>query len=337
MAILVLGATGFVGRAIVGALVEAGEEVRSAARHPRADPHPSSRDEGSPGASGASSAKRGRATSVRCDLRDPQTLPAALEGVGCAYYLVHSMGDGRPDFRAVERECARNFAKAAVESGCGRIVYLGGVSPHRRAHASEHLASRLEVGEILRASGIPTVELRAAMIIGEGSISWKIVRDLAFRLPLMVLPRWLESRTRPVAIADVVAGLLAARRLPIDAVDGSAWFDIPGPEVMSAREILRRVALLRGRQIPMLSVPLLTPRLSALWLKLVTGADYGIARELVLGLSEDLLPRDARYWRMTGHEQLQSFDEAAAIALEAERIQARASRPAMRVRDAHAS
>jgi hypothetical protein len=155
------------------------------------------------------------------------------------------------------------------------------------------------------------------MIIGEGSVSWKIVRDLVMRLPMMVLPRWLDSRSRPVALVDVVAALLDARLIPLEQ---STWFDIPGPEVMSAREILQRVALLlNGRYVPMVRVPVLTPRLSALWLRLVTGANYAVARELVLGLTTDLLPRDARYWRLTGRETLQSFDEAAAIALESER------------------
>ena len=296
MKVLVLGATGFVGRALVDALVDAGEDVRAASR--RARPRK--------GAAGSPSP-------VSCDLLKPETLASALEGVDCVYYLVHSMGDARADFPAIERRCAHNLAHAAAIAGCRRVVYLGGVAP--RGEPSEHLASRLEVGAILRAGAVTTVELRAAMIIGAGSVSWKIVRDLALRLPLMVLPRWLESQTRPIAIADVVTALLDARHVR---VEGSAWFDIPGPEVLSAREILRRVALLRGRHIPMVRVPVLTPRLSALWLKLVTGANYAVARELVLGLGEDLLPHDARYWHLTGHETLQSFDEAAEIALAAE-------------------
>jgi uncharacterized protein YbjT (DUF2867 family) len=316
MSVLVLGASGFVGRALVGTLVEAGVDVRAASR--RAPP--SSLTRSSPGRPGPSW--------VACDLEDPSTLPAALEGVDCAYYLVHSMGSEADDFRAKERACAVNLARAAEASGCGRVVYLGGVAP--RGAMSEHLASRHEVGELLRSGRVPTLELRAAMIIGYGSTSWKIVRDLAARLPLMILPRWLDSRSRPIAIADVVAALRDARELPLDA--GSTWFDIPGPEVMSAREILRRVARLRGRYIPMLRVPLLTPRLSALWLKLVTGADYRVARELVLGLADDLLPRDARYWRLTGHETLQSFEEAATIALDAEPRQRQSSNVRTRMR-----
>jgi uncharacterized protein YbjT (DUF2867 family) len=153
------------------------------------------------------------------------------------------------------------------------------------------------------------------MIVGNGSVSWQIVRDLAVRLPLMILPRWLESRSCPVALADVIAALVAAKRI---ALEKSAWFDIPGPTVLSAREMLTRVARLRGRRVPMVRVPVLTPRLSALWLKLVTGADYAIARELVLGLAEDLLPESASYWDLVGRRPLVSFEDAAREALRTE-------------------
>ena len=179
------------------------------------------------------------------------------------------------------------------------------------------------MGEILRGGKVPALELRAAMIVGNGSVSWQIVRDLGVRLPLMILPRWLESRSCPVALSDVIVALVEARRIPLE---GSAWFDIPGPEILSAREMLGRVSLLRGRHVPTVRVPILTPRLSALWLKLVTGADYAIARELVLGLAEDLLPDRARYWDLIGHPSLRSFDEAAKEALETE------ARPAMLAR-----
>jgi uncharacterized protein YbjT (DUF2867 family) len=155
------------------------------------------------------------------------------------------------------------------------------------------------------------------MVIGYGSASWQIVRDLAMRLPAMVLPRWLKSRTRPVALDDVVTALIAAAELPIEA---SAWFDIPGPEIMSGRQILERIAALRGRRILAVEVPVLTPQLSALWLRLVTRADFTLARELVLGLSEDLLPKDERFWDLIGHTQLVSFDDAARRALASESV-----------------
>ncbi len=166
-------------------------------------------------------------------MAQPETIPPALEDVDLAYYLVHSMGRHGDDFREADRRCARQFAHAAAHSSCRRIVYLGGVAP--RGRPSEHLASRLEVGEILRASAVPTLELRASMIVGNGSASWQIVRDLAARLPFMVLPRWLESKTCPIALADVIAALRDAREVPLA---GSTWFDIPGPDVLRARELL---------------------------------------------------------------------------------------------------
>ena len=162
------------------------------------------------------------------------------------------------------------------------------------------------------------------MVIGYGSASWQIVRDLAMRLPAMVLPRWLKSRTRPVALDDVVTALIAAAELPIEL---SAWFDIPGPEIMSGRQILERIAALRGRRILAVEVPVLTPQLSALWLRLVTRADFTLARELVLGLSEDLLPRDERFWDLIGHKHLVSFDDAARRALANESVRAASERP----------
>jgi uncharacterized protein YbjT (DUF2867 family) len=293
--VLVLGATGFVGSALVPRLLEAGDVVRAASRRPPRAP--------------MTDGPRW----VQVDLCDPSTLPAALEGVECVYYLVHGMGGHAADFREVERGCARALAVAAAASGCARVVYLGGVAP--AGPPSEHLASRLEVGEILRAGGVPALELRAAMIIGAGSASWRIMRDLAMRLPAMVLPRWLDSRCRPIAIDDAVTALLDARLLPLDA---SAWFDIPGPDELSAREMLLAIGALRGRRIPALRVPVLTPWLSSLWLKLVTRTDYALARELVLGLTSDLLPRDERYFELTGHRPRISFDEAAMKALEAE-------------------
>ena len=290
--ILVTGATGFIGRALVPALCARGAAVAATTRRPvvRSD--------------------AGRVRWRSCDLLRPETLPPALAGVQVAYYLVHSMGGGHGDFRERERRSAQAFAAAATRAGVERIVYLGGPAPH--GDASEHLQSRLAVGEILRAGTVPAVELRASMVIGNGSASWQIVRDLAMRLPVMILPRWLRSRTRPVALDDVVAALLGAAELPLQ---GSAWFDIPGPETLSGREILERIAALRGRRILALEVPLLTPELSALWLKLVTSTDFTLARELVLGLGHDLLPASDDYWRLIEHTELVPFDEAARRAL----------------------
>jgi len=302
--VLVTGATGFIGRALVPALRQRGDRVVAASRRDR------------PGAVAAAADSDG-VEWRRCDLLAPATLPSALAGVQLAYYLVHSMGGGREDFRDLERRGAEAFAAAAASAGVECIVYLGGPAP--RGRPSEHLRSRLEVGEILRAGPVPAIELRASMVVGAGSASFQIVRDLAMRLPFMVLPRWLKSRTRPVALDDVVFALVAAARL---AAGGSAWFDLPGPEVLTGRQILERIAAQRGRRIAAIEVPLLTPSLSALWLKLVTRTDFSLARELVLGLGEDLLPESDRIWRAIGHEDLLSFDEAVRRALDSERAAA---------------
>lgn len=297
MRILVLGATGFVGRALTPALAQAGETVRAASRR-------------------APAGVLGAAEWVHCDTRDMASLRRALEEMDCAYYLVHSMGKGAGDFRAVERASARNFLRAAEERGVSRLVYLGGPEPSHTP--SEHLASRLEVGEVLRGGRVRALELRASMIVGHGSASWKIVRDLSMRLPVMILPRWLESQMSPVALPDVVRALVAARDVPLLT---NAWFDLPGPDVLRATEMLMAVGRLTGRKIPAVHVPVLTPKLSALWLRLVSGADYAVASELVAGLRDDLLPRGAHFWERIGDHPQWSFVAAAEEALRAERAE----------------
>lgn len=290
---LVTGASGFIGRALVPALLARGFEVVATSRHSR------------PPSDGV--------TWRTCDLLDPSSLPAAFEGARVAYYLVHSMGGGHSNFRDLERQTAEAFVASAAKAGVERIVYLGGPAPP--GPPSEHLRSRLEVGEILRAGPVPVAELRASMVIGHGSASWQIVRDLAVRLPVMVLPKWLASRTRPIALQDVVEALVSAADLPLT---HSEWFDLPGPEVMNGQQILERIAALRGRRFLALKVPFLSPQLSALWLRLVTRTDFGLARELVLGLQQDLLPKDERFWSLIHHPQLVSFDSAARRALASE-------------------
>jgi uncharacterized protein YbjT (DUF2867 family) len=289
--VLVTGATGFVGRALVPALLARDRAVRATTRALRADLDP-------------------RVEWVTADVTRPADLPAALEGVDAAYFLVHGMASGREDYAEDERRAAAFFAREAGIAGVRRIVYLGGVAP--RGRPSKHLASRLAVGEVLRAGRVPTLELRASMIVGPGSASWRIVRDLAMRLPVMVLPAWARSRSCPIAIEDVVAALVAALDVPLPE---SAWYDVPGPEVLSVRDILERVAALRGRALPAVDAPLPHPRISALWLKLVSDAPWQVVRELVQGLSHDLLPRDDRYWALTGLPPRTRFEEAARRAL----------------------
>jgi uncharacterized protein YbjT (DUF2867 family) len=290
--VLVTGGTGFVGRALLPALVAAGHSARATTRDV-------SRAKPAPGLSW-----------VRCDVTNRDDVARALEGTDAAYFLVHSMGGGRRDYAEIERAVAVQFQEAAGRAGVKRILYLGGVSPADRP--SKHLQSRLQVGEILRAGPVPALELRASMIVGNGSASWQIVRDLTMRLPAMLLPAWTESRTCPVAIEDVTVALVRGLDVPLAQ---SAWYDIPGPAVLSAREMLLRVAALRGRRVPGLRVPFLSVSLSSWWLKLVARTDFSLARQLVLGFTTDLLPRDGRYWEMIGYEPQWTFDRAAHHAL----------------------
>jgi len=297
--VLLTGATGFVGRAAFTALERAKWRVRCATRDV------------------ARAAARWPAREwVTLDVADTESTARALDGCEAALYLVHGMSSHGDDFRSAERRQAENFTRAAERVSLRRMVYLGGVvAPD--ADASEHLRSRQDVGEALRAGRVPAVELRASMIIGHDSLSWLIVRDLAARLPVMVLPRWLQSRTQPVAIADVTTALVRALDLTIQ---GSAWFDVPGPETLSGQEILERTAAALGVRNPiMLQVPFLSPQLSSHWVRFVTRAEWSVAREVVVGLKTDLLAHDDRFWGLIGHAPLLTFDAAARLAIEDER------------------
>jgi uncharacterized protein YbjT (DUF2867 family)/membrane protease YdiL (CAAX protease family) len=296
--VLLTGATGFVGRHVYDALVAAGWSVRCATRDV-----------------GSAEGRWPDRTWVTLSASDPESVRSALEGCDAALYLIHGMASHAEDFRQAEILQAKAFAAEAEAAGLNRIVYLGGVAAPDD-DASEHLRSREEVGEALRAGGVPTVELRASMIVGEGSLSWLIVRDLAARLPLMILPSWLKSRTEPVAIDDVVVALV--RSLDMEISD-SEWFDVPGPEVLSGREILERTATALGVGAPvMIQVPFLSPGLSSHWVRFVTRADWSVAREIVVGLKTDLIARDDRFWALIDHEARLTFDAAARKTLEDE-------------------
>lgn len=295
--LLLTGGTGFVGGVVRPALAREGWRVRcltrDAARARKREPD---------------------LDWVQGDVSEPSSCARALEGCRAALYLVHGIGEGA-DYHRREVYAAETFSRAAAAAGIERIVYLGGVAP--AGAGSDHLRSRLDVGAALRAGSVKTIELRASMIVGYGSLSWLIVRDLAARLPFMILPRWLKSRTEPVAIDDVVVALVRALDVPLAA---SAWFDIPGPASLSGRDILEETARVLGLARPhMLEVPLLSPRLSSLWVRFVTRAQWSVAREVVIGLTEDLLSRDDRFWQLIGHPQRLSFAEAATLALAAER------------------
>ena len=294
--LLLTGATGFVGRSVRPALLQAGWRVRGLSRD-----------------IGRARARWPDLEWSEGDVADPAACARALAGCEAALYLVHGLGEGA-DFRRREVDEARVFAAAAADAGVRRIVYLGAVAP--AGPGSEHLRSRLDVGEALRAGPVPTIELRASMIVGHGSLSWLVVRDLAARLPVMILPRWLRSRTEPVAIDDVVVALVRALELE---QDGSGVFDIPGPDVLSGKQILTEAARVMGHRPPRtLDVPLLTPHLSSLWIRFVTRADWSVARRVVVGLTDDLLAESDRYWRIIGHPTRLPFAEAARRALAAE-------------------
>jgi uncharacterized protein YbjT (DUF2867 family) len=300
---LVTGATGFVGSRLVPALVADGWTVRSGARDPsRVKGH---RD----------------ALPVRVDMDVPSTLGPALEHCDVAFYLIHSLKGARRGYERREVVQATAFARAAEAAHVGRLVYLGGLAPSH-GHPSRHLAGRIAVGERLREGPVPCLELRASMIIGSASSSFRMLRDLSARLPAMILPRWLDHRTEPVAIDDVIAALVAGARMPLPA---SAVFDIDGPEVMTCREIVMRMAALLGTKPRAIGVPVLTPRLSSWWIRFVSGVDVPLARELVDGLASDLVATHGRFREQAGLPPPIPFDEAVRRALAEQRSEPRGS------------
>lgn len=257
--ILLTGVSGYVGSRLLRALEAAGHRVRCAGRRPEAI---------------ATSASK--TTVVRTDVLDRESIGAAMHGVDTAYYLVHSMNAER-SFESADRDGARNFAEAARAAGVRRIIYLGGLG-NSSGSLSPHLRSRHEVGELLRASGTQVVEFRASAIIGGGSLSFEMVRALAERLPVMIMPRWVTMEAQPISINDAIRYLVAALDLNTTA---SCIFEIGGAERVSYAGIIREYAQQRGLKRAMIRVPVLTPRLSSWWLKLVTPLQARVGRELV--------------------------------------------------------
>jgi uncharacterized protein YbjT (DUF2867 family) len=271
--VLLTGATGFVGGRLQPSLAGAGFEVDCLTRQPD-----------------TARAQRPQWHWIRGDVTRGDLRPA-LEGHDLAYYLVHGLTGASAGWAVREVENAARFAEAARQAGVQRIVYLGAIAP--QGPPSEHLWSRLKTGDTLRQGRVPCLELRASMIVGHGSASWRMVRDLAARLPAMVLPAWLRHRTEPVGIDDVIAALVNAATLPLPE---STWEDLPGPEILSGREILTRVAALLGHRPLIVEVPFVTPRLSSYWIRLVSGVDYPLARELVAGMTSDIIAERRGFW-----------------------------------------
>ena len=219
---------------------------------------------------------------------DNQSLDAALAGVETAYYLVHLMASSA-DFEQKDREAAENFGSAAKQAGVKRIIYLGGLGDDTDPKLSPHLRSRHEVGEILRTSGMEAIEFRASVVVGAGSLSFDMIRSLTNRLPVMICPRWLATPTQPIAIDDVLAYLLAALDLPRGE---SRIFEIGGTDVVTYGDLIREYARQRGLHRLLISVPVLTPYLSSLWLGLVTPANAEVGRHLIEGLKNPTIVRD---------------------------------------------
>ncbi len=268
--VLLTGASGYVGGRLLRRLEESGRPVRCMARRPE-----------------TLSGRTAQHTEiVQGDVLEPDALHEALAGVTAAYYLVHSMG-GPGLFADADRRGAENFAAAARQCGVSRIVYLGGLGAER--DVSTHLESRHEVGRILRESGVPTIEFRASIIIGSGSVSFEIVRSLVDRSPILLVPRWVVSRAQPLAVEDVLAYLLAALDLELEQ---SRVFEIGGPDRVAYIDLMREYARQVGLRRAMIRVPLATPRISGLWLSVVTPVYASIGRALIESLRHDTLVGD---------------------------------------------
>ncbi len=224
---------------------------------------------------------------VQGDVLDATTLPAALAGIDIAYYLIHSMSSRR-SFEESDRVGAENFARAARDAGVRRIVYLGGLGEDDE-DLSPHLRSRHEVGEILRSSGCQVIEFRAAIVIGSGSLSFELVRSLVQRLPVMICPRWVNVKTQPIAIEDLLAYLIAA--LDYESEE-TRVFEIGGPDAVTYGQMMQEYARQRGLRRWLISVPVLTPRLSSLWLGLVTPVYARIGRKLIDSLRNPTVVTD---------------------------------------------
>ena len=249
---------------------------------------------------------------AEADALQPDTLDRVLEGVDIAYYLVHSMAAGK-SFPELDASAAHNFAAAAARQGVKRIVYLGGLVPDMPK--STHLRSRQETGDILRAGSVPVTEIRAGMIIGPGSAAWEVIRDLVNHLPVMVTPRWVFSRSTPIALSNLLRYLADA---PVLDETAGQIYDVGGADDLTYEEIMRQYAELVGKKPYIIPVRVLTPRLSSYWLNLVTSVPTNIARALIDGLSQDVIADDDRLARLVP-QKLLGFREAAAEALDADR------------------
>ena len=297
MRIFVTGATGYIGGRLVPRLHEQGHAVRCFAR-------------------GADRLRGRFSVDVEIEegsVEDADALRTALAGCDVAYYLIHAMAATR-EFAKVDRTIAQRFGEAAKQAGVRLIVYLGGLGSDSDI-LSAHLRSRHEVGDILRESGVPVIEFRAAQIIGSGSISFEMVRYLTERLPVMIAPRWVETRCQPIAVRDVLSYLVGALSLPFE----TAIYEIGGKTILTYREMMLRYAALRGLHRRIWVVPFFTPKLSSYWVHLITPRPAGLAQPLIQGLHNEVAVRDDRAVRDFPTIAPLSYDEAVKLALDRSR------------------
>lgn len=293
---LVFGASGYVGANLVPLLAAEGRPVRATARNVE-----------------TLTARNWQGVELcEADALVPESLDPVLRGIDTAYYLVHSMAAGR-NFPDIDARAARNFAAAAERNGVRRIVYLGGLIP--KNPESAHLRSRQETGDILRAGSVPVTELRAGMIIGPGSAAWEVIRDLVNHLPIMITPRWVYSRSTPIALSNLLRYMAD---VPRHEETAGQTYDVGGPDALTYEELMRRYGRLVERKPVIIPAPVLTPRLSSYWLHLVTSVPTNVARALIDGLTQDVIADDDRLSKLIP-QRLLGFDEAAVEALEAER------------------
>ena len=295
MKVLVAGSTGFVGRQLCPALQAAGHEVLAMTRRPE---HYS-----------------GAGEPVRGDVAEPASLVEALRGCDAAYYLVHRLGE--KNFARADAEAATAFGAAAAEARVSRIIYLGGLGD-ADDDLSEHLRSRREVEGLLGESGVPVTVLRAGIIVGDGGISWEMTRQLVEHLPAMITPRWVHTKTQPIAIDDVIRYLVGVLETPETI---GRVFDIGGPEVLEYVQMMRRVAALEGRPLLVVPVPLLSPSLSSRWLALVTDVDVATGRALIDSMTNEVVVRNDSIRALVPFEPM-DYDSAVLAAL-GERAKAR--------------
>jgi uncharacterized protein YbjT (DUF2867 family) len=288
MKVLVAGASGFIGSRLCPVLADAGHEVLAMTRHPHT--------------------YAGGGQPVYGDVTEPDSLTSALADCSAAYYLVHSLD--QPDFQKRDRAAAEAFCRAAADVGLGQVVYLGGLGDDSDS-LSAHLQSRREVEHLLAARGVPVTTLRAGVIVGHGGLSWELTRQLVEHLPAMILPRWVSTRTQPIAVQDVISYLAGVLDHP-DATGRT--YEIGGPDVLQYRSMLQRLAKIEGRKLLLLPTPLLSPRLSSWWLALVTDVDVNTGRALIDSMTNEVVVRDTAIRDVVPLEPM-SYDEAVLAAL----------------------